>query len=59
LGKAYAVLVPVRPFLLGFADAPLLLAALKNGAAKDAERSDDPETQAEWLKAVGVAEDCG
>jgi methionyl-tRNA formyltransferase len=44
--------------LLGFADAPLLLVALKNGAGKAAKRSDDPETQAEWLKAIGVGEDC-
>jgi methionyl-tRNA formyltransferase len=38
--------------LLGFADAPLLLATLKNGA----EKSDDPETQAEWLRAIGVGD---
>jgi len=45
--------------LLGFRDAPLLLAALKNGAGEGQERSDDPETQAGWLKAIGVPEDGG
>ena len=39
--------------LLGFKDAPLLVATLKNGA----EASDDPETQAKWLKAIGIAEE--
>jgi methionyl-tRNA formyltransferase len=35
--------------LLGFADAPLLLSALK----VDGERSDDPRVHAEWLEGVG------
>jgi hypothetical protein len=38
--------------LLGFADAPLLLATLRSGD----ERSDDPEVQARWLRAAGVEE---
>ena len=39
--------------MFGFADAPLLLATLK----KDAERSDDPDVHAEWLRGAGIEED--
>ena len=38
--------------LLGFSDAPLRLATLKNGA----ERSDDPDVQLQWLRGVGIEE---
>jgi methionyl-tRNA formyltransferase len=39
--------------LLGFADAPLLIAELKNGQ----ERSSDPLVQAEWLKKADIEEE--
>ncbi|MDR0498977.1 MAG: hypothetical protein LBH03_04500, partial [Holophagales bacterium] len=39
--------------LLGFADAPLRLVTLKNGA----EPSNDPNIQVLWLKNVGIKED--
>jgi methionyl-tRNA formyltransferase len=38
--------------IIGFADAPLRLATLKRGS----ERSDDPNTQAQWLEGIGMEE---
>jgi len=39
--------------ILGFSDGPLRLVTLKNGA----ERSDDPNVQALWLRNIGIEED--